>query len=435
MSAVRESQCSVPVSFSQRREMTHELAISFLMQQAVENPGVISLAAGLVAPETLPVEEVRAAVDAITSSATRGRGALQYGTTPGYYKLRELILNHFCSLEGITREQAGIDIDNLMLTTGSQQLLSLVCEVLFDPGDICLISGPTYFVFAGNLDGVGARTVTIPVDDGGMRIDALEQALELLDQQGELSRVKLIYNVSYYDNPAGTCLATDRRRQLVELAQRYSRDHRILILEDAAYRELRYDGEAFPSIWSFDESRGWVIYTQTFSKTFSPGVRVGFGVVPRDLLAPLSERKGNEDFGSSNFAQHLVAEVLSSGAYESHLQKVRENYRAKRDAMVEAAHAHFADIDGVTWREPHGGLYVWMTLPANIPTGFSSPMFRTAVEKGVMYVPGEICYPTGMTNRPRTEMRLSYGVQSPEGIEKGMQILAEAVKARASDQE
>ncbi|MCA9098446.1 MAG: PLP-dependent aminotransferase family protein, partial [Planctomycetaceae bacterium] len=253
--------------------------------------------------------------------------------------------------------------------------------------------------------------------------------------QGELSRVKLIYNVSYYDNPAGTCLATDRRRQLVELAQRYSRDHRILILEDAAYRELRYDGEAFPSIWSFDESRGWVIYTQTFSKTFSPGVRVGFGVVPRDLLAPLSERKGNEDFGSSNFAQHLVAEVLSSGAYESHLQKVRENYRAKRDAMVEAAHAHFADIDGVTWREPHGGLYVWMTLPANIPTGFSSPMFRTAVEKGVMYVPGEICYPTGMTNRPRTEMRLSYGVQSPEGIEKGMQILAEAVKARASDQE
>lgn len=417
-----------PVAFSRRCEFARESAISYLMQQAVENPQVISLAAGLVDPGTLPIPEVLQAAGSVLSSVESGRAALQYGITPGYFRLRRLVLNHFASLEHKPPAELGVGIDQVLLTTGSQQLLSLVCEVLFDPGDLCLLAGPTYFVFAGNLAGVGARAVTIPIDQEGISIEQIDHALANLDAAGELPRVKLIYVVSYYDNPAGTCLSSSRRKALVEIAKKWSRSHRILILEDAAYRELRYDGEEFPSVWSFDEMRDHVIYTQTFSKTFSPGVRVGFGVVPQDLVKPICDRKGNEDFGSPNFTQHLMADVLAQGLYHSHLSEVRRSYRLKRDAMLFAADEFFQDLTGVSWIVPHGGLYVWMTLPDGLPTGFDSELFQLAVKTGVMYVPGEICYADSPAPRPNHQMRLSFGVQTPEGIREGMRRLAQAVR-------
>lgn len=420
------------IKFSRRREYARDLAISFLMQQAVENPQVISLAAGLVDPETLPLSEVTQATASILNSSAAGKGALQYGTTAGYLRLRRLLVEHLALLEHSRRDELGIDHEQLLLTTGSQQLLSLICEVLFDPGDICLVAGPTYFVFAGNLAGVGARAVTIPSDADGMRMDMLEQTLAQLAAAGDLPRVKMIYVVSYYDNPGGTCLSVERRKQLVRIARHWSQDHRILILEDAAYRELRYDGPEFPSVWSFDETRQQVIYTQTFSKTFSPGIRVGFGIVPQDLVLPLCERKGNEDFGSSNFAQHLIATVMQQGLYTTHLQQVRQGYQSKRDAMLRAAEAYFSDIPGVSWHSPHGGLYVWMTLPEEMGTGFDSDLFRIAVEEGVMYVPGEICYAQSGSMRRCHQMRLSYGVQTISGIDQGMQRLATAVKRTRS---
>jgi len=419
---------SPPIRFSQRREFTRDLAISFLMQQGVENPHVISLAAGLVDPQTLPVKEAAEAARRVLGNASLATGALQYGTTAGSLRLRRLILDHFATLEGCPTSELETSVDQVLLTTGSQQLLSLVCEVLFDPGEICLVAGPTYFVFSGNLSGVGARAVTIPCDEHGMKIDELDRALSVLDQTGELSRVKLIYVVSYYDNPAGTCLSEDRRRQLVDVAQKWSRDHQILILEDAAYRELRYDGPLFPSVWQADGSRQQVIYTQTFSKTFSPGIRVGFGILPRGLVQAIVDRKGNEDFGSSNFGQSLIADVLQQGTYQHHLEQVRNGYRIKRDAMLAAATEWFSEIPGVTWHHPHGGLYVWMSLPKQISTGFGSPLFKAAVQEGVMYVPGEICYADSPEPRPSHQMRLSYGVQTPEGIREGMKRLGIAVR-------
>lgn len=419
---------ALPVAFSQRRALTAELAISFLMQQAVENPQVISLAAGLVDPETLPLAEVQQAADAILSSPAAGRSALQYGTTAGYLRLRRLLVEHMAEMEHCSVEELGITHDQLLLTTGSQQLLSLVCEALFDPGDICLVAGPTYFVFAGNLAGVGARAITIPSDEQGMRVDLLEETLRELEAAGDLPRVKMFYIVSYYDNPGGTCLGTDRREELVRLARNWSRHQRILILEDAAYRELRYDGPEFPSVWSFDSARDSVIYTQTFSKTFSPGIRVGFGIVPRDLVAPLCDRKGNEDFGSSNFCQHVLAQVIQQGLYARHLEQVRAGYQTKRDAMLAAAERDFRQLPGVSWHHPHGGLYVWMSLPESIETGFQSELFRAAVQEGVMYVPGELCYAQPGPARRRHQMRLSFGVQTPEGIDEGMRRLARAVR-------
>lgn len=418
---------SQPILFSQRRTGTQDLAISFLMQQAVENPQVISLAAGLVDPETLPVSEVLQAAGTILGSSAAGKGALQYGTTAGYLRLRRLLIEHMAKMEQSNVERLGVNHDQVLLTTGSQQFLSLVCEVLLDPGDICLVAGPTYFVFAGNLSGVGARAVTIPSDEFGMRMDELEKTLVQLEAAGDLPRVKMIYVVSYYDNPGGTCLATSRREQLVQIAEKWSRHQRLLILEDAAYRELRYDGPEFPSVWSFDEQHDRVLYTQTFSKTFSPGIRVGFGIVPQELVVPLCDRKGNEDFGSSNFAQHLVATVIQQGLYASHLQQVRAGYQLKRDTMLAAADKYFRDLPGVSWHSPHGGLYVWMTLPENIRTGFESDLFKKSVAEGVMYVPGELCYAQPGLLQKQNQMRLSFGVQTPAGIDLGMQRLAKAV--------
>jgi 2-aminoadipate transaminase len=418
---------SRPLSLSRRWHYAREQAISFLMQQAVENPQVISLAAGLVDFETLPVDEALAGVKELMADKGAAQRALQYGTTPGADDVRCAILKHFAKQEECSAAAPGIDTSRVVLTTGSQQLLSLACEVLLDPGDICLVADPTYFVFLGNLNGVGAEAVGVAADDDGMRTDALETALQRLDSEGRLDRVKLIYVVSYYDNPRGVSMSAARRREVVEIARRWSRTQRILILEDAAYRELRYDGPELPSVWSCDPTGEQVIYTQTFSKSFSPGLRVGFGILPRDVVGPVCDRKGNEDFGSANFNQRLIGKVLESGQFEQHLKEVCRNYAKKRDAMLRAAEEHFSAIDGAAWVHPAGGLYVWMTLPPAIDTGFKGRLFEEAVKRaGVMYVPGGLFYAAGT---PRNQMRLSFGVQSPDGIREGMRRLASAVRA------
>jgi len=415
------------VRLSRRWHYAREQAISFLMQQAVENPDVISLAAGLVDYGSLPVSETRDALTRMFADDATARQALQYGTTPGSESHRQAILDHFAGLERRTPAELGIDASQVILTTGSQQLLSIACEILLDEGDICLVAAPTYFVFIGNLRGVGAVPIEVPTDEQGMQPEALESTLTRLDAEGRLDRVKLIYAVSYSDNPQGVSLSSDRRARLVEIAREWSRSQRILILEDAAYRELRYDGPVYESVWSHDASHESVLYTQTFSKTFSPGLRVGYAVVPRDLVRPICDRKGNEDFGSANFNQMLIASVLRSGLYENHVTEVCVAYRTKRDAMLAAADEFFSDIPGVTWVRPHGGLYVWMTLPEAIETGFQSPLFERAVKTdGVMYVPGELSYGE---ETPRNQMRLSYGVQTPDGIREGMRRLASAVRA------
>ncbi|MCH8829049.1 MAG: PLP-dependent aminotransferase family protein [Planctomycetes bacterium] len=430
-----ETETAIPTKLpelrlSRRREWAGGQSISFLMKQGVENPDVVSLAAGLVDPSSLPVEESRIAVEKLLSDEQRARQVLQYGTTQGAEPLRRLLLEHLAKLEETTVEGLGVEVDRLILTTGSQQLLSLVGEVLLDPGDICLVAAPTYFVFLGLLNGLGARAIPVKTDEDGMCADALESKLEQLDGAGELARVKLIYLVSYYENPSGVSLSAERREAIVRIAKRWSKPHRLLILEDAAYRELRYDGPALPSVWGSDPAHEHVILSQTFSKTFSPGLRVGYGVLPSDLVQPICDRKGNEDFGSANFNQHLIATVIEQGLYARHVEDVCRSYRRKRDAMLAAAERYFADIPGVHWVHPHGGLYVWMTLPASVETGFDSPLFRqaTQVEK-MMYVPGEICHAGPSDLRPKNQMRLSFGVQDVAGIDLGMQRLANAIRA------
>jgi len=418
-----------PTHLSQGARRSADQAIGFLMQQAVENPGCISLAAGLVDERSLPARLVRDAVDTLLADGESGRRLLQYGTTQGPEPLRRVYRNYLAELEGRSDGLADLPLSRMMLTTGSQQLLSLIVQAMFDPGDICLVAAPTYFVFLGVLQAAGAEIIPVEADANGMCPQALRGALERLHAAGQLGRVRLIYVVSDFENPSGVSISADRRHELLELAQSWSRESRIYLLEDAAYRELRYEGTAPPSIWSLDRNRETVILAQTFSKSFSPGIRVGLGVLPEKLLKPVSDLKGNEDFGSAHLNQHIVAHALKNGSYRQHVESVVASYRSKRNAMLQAIDKEFAGLHGVSWVRPEGGMYVWMRLPPIVQTGFDSLLFQQATRVNrVMYVPGELCYPTSWNDRPRCEMRLSFGVQSEAGIEEGIRRLATAVR-------
>jgi 2-aminoadipate transaminase len=342
-------------------------------------------------------------------------------------RLRQQVLQSWAAREGIEPASRGLSPEHVILTTGSQQFLELVSEVMLDPGDIVLVPAPTYFVYLGTLANLGVRAVGVKMDDEGICLDSLDSRLEELEAAGELGRVKLIYVTSYFQNPTGISLAEDRRPQLVEIARRWSRKQRIFVLEDAAYRDLCYSGPDLHSVRYFDEAGDTVIFTQTFSKSCSPGLRVGYGLLPECLREPVSSLKGNHDFGSASFNQCVISALIARGLYEKHVARLIESYRRKLGVVLAAADEFFSGFAGVEWVRPKGGLYVWMTLPEGIDTGRHGELFRRALEEGVMYVPGEYCYPPQNGVAPRNHMRLSFGVQSEEGLREGMRRLAIAV--------
>ena len=265
------------------------------------------------------------------------------------------------------------------------------------------------------------------MDEQGMIVDALEERLKHLDHTGQLDRLKLIYTVDYFQNPTGLTLSLARRERLVELARQYSRKHRVLILEDAAYRELRFDGVDIPSIKRFDDTNEYVMTTYTFSKPCAPGLKTGYGILPRQLIAPMLNLKGNHDFGSSNFVQHIIDRLLATGAYYQHVAQLCDVYRLKRDTMRSALEQHFGDLDGARWTEPRGGLYFWLTLPGDINTGPEGELIKAAIQEGVLYVPGEFGHVSVEGPLPTHEARLSFGVVSVELIPEALRRLRIAV--------
>jgi len=401
--------------------------ISYLMHLALAQPKLISLAAGFVDQHSLPAETTQRAVDALLGDRITGRAALQYGTTHGFTPLRETILARAREMDGHT--WAAPSLDQVVLTAGSNELLHLVCDTILDPGDIVLAGAPNYFVFLGMLGNLGARCIAVASDERGLIPEALDETLRRLAATGELPRVKALYVTSYFDNPSSISVAARRRPQIVAAIKRHSNDGPIYILEDTAYRELRYTGDDVPSLRAYDESGVTVVSTGTFSKSFSPGIRVGWGILPRALVDSVLNQKGNINFGSANFNQHLMAKVFELGLYEPHVVGLRKVYRAKLTAMLSAADEHLSGIEGVRYERPQGGLYVWLQLPEHIDTGTEGELFQRALEADVIYVPGRYCYPQeGET--PRDNMiRLSFGVQSAENIRRGVAALADAIRA------
>jgi 2-aminoadipate transaminase len=242
----------------------------------------------------------------------------------------------------------------------------------------------------------------------------------------------MLYLVDYHQNPTGITLSARRRGELLEIARRYSRGHRILVVEDAAYRELTFEGSPPASIRSLDGAAKDVALLQTFSKPLAPGLKTGYALLPRDLVAPAVHLKGNLDFGSANFCQHLLLRLLDSGAYQEHLAGLTARYRRKRDAMLAALEAELGSMAETHWTHPTGGLYIWLTLSEALDTGRDGALFDAAVAEGVLYVPGEYCYgPDPTRTAPRNAMRLSYGVADEQRIAGGVAALARAIRAAA----
>jgi 2-aminoadipate transaminase len=401
---------------------------SILMAKTLAHPEIVSLAAGFVEHQNLPVEPTRTAWEALWSDPARARSALQYGTTAGYPPLRAAILDRMLQADGRTQSEMNLSTDQVVITAGSNQLLYLVGDVLLDPGDIVLCGAPTYFVYLGTLENLGARAIGVEVDEHGMIPEAIEEELRRLKAAGQLHRVKAIYATTSFDNPTGATIPAERRAKIVELAKRWSNGHRIHVIEDTAYRELRYWGGDIPSMRSMDPEGDTVIVAGSFSKSYSPGVRVGWGVLPRALVEPVLAAKGHLDFGSPNVNQSLMSAVVEMGLFDPHIARLRACYREKIAAVLKAADDYLRPIPGIGWVRPEGGLYVWLTLPESIDTGLSGPLFDRAVEEGVLYVPGEFCYPKEGRPAAKNRIRLSFGIPSCEDARRGVEALGRAIR-------
>ena len=429
-----------PVRLSRKSLRTAEPAITRLIEMALQHEGLISLAPGLVDEETLPLEETLRACREVLSDAERGRRALQYGTTQGLEELRGLLAAHLEELDRSCGMNTVYDPDRIVIGTGSQQLLYLVAQSLLDPDDIVLTTAPDYFVYVATLESAGAELWGVPMDEDGLIPEALDELLAYLDRHGELARVKFLYCVSYYHNPTGVCTAAERRPQILEILRRWSRHGPILLLEDAAYRELGTSATPpAPSFVAYDTDQR-VVLCQTFSKPFAPGLKCGYAFLPEDLVEPVLREKSNHDFGSANLVQYVIADLLRTGAYAKQAALLREQYRRKRELLLGALARYTAQRQlSLRWTQPTGGLYVWLIAPPELDTRSSGPLFRRCVENGVLYVPGEYCFlgirtlqsdtPLGS---PRNTLRLAYGHCPTAALEEAVRRLVTSMAEQFS---
>jgi 2-aminoadipate transaminase len=405
--------------------------ISWLMQLALSRPELISLAAGFTDNESLPVEDVRALLSGILRSPKTARPTLQYGSTPGDPVLRRLTAQHVRRLDGGSPTNQAYSSDRVIVTNGSQQMLYMIAEVLCNTGDIVLVEDPTYFVYLGILQSRGLQARTVRMEGDGLDLAHLEEVLGSLQRKGELRRVKALYLVSYFQNPTGITTSLEKKSRALKLLRKYERaaGHPIYLLEDAAYRELRFKNCDRESALAVRASSDRVIYAGTYSKPFATGIRVGFGILPEPLLTAVLRIKGNHDFGTSNLVQQLVARALESGRYERHVSRLRKRYARKAQVMLKAIKESFPPE--VKWVEPEGGLYVWAGLPRGMKSGVKSKLFQEALANDVLYVPGELCYANDpMRRKPNYEMRISFGGATETDIREGVERLGEVLRSR-----
>ena len=397
---------SASLAFSALGQRAAPTVIARLMTAALENPQLLSLAVGFTDSATLPVEAFRSAATALAARAGAPEH-LQYGTNQGRPLLREQIAARIGRAEGWPEGQARAD--QVVVGNGSQQLLYLAVQVLCDPGDILLVDRPSYFVFLEMLRGLGVEARTLPVDAAGrLDLPALATALGRWRAAGETGRIKGVYFVSYYANPSGRTLAEDEKRGLARALA--GQGLVVPVIEDAAYREMSFSGTtAERSVLALEE---WAVfprlYAGTLTKPFATGLKVGYGCCPDDAWREkMLQAKAHHDFGTANFNQAVLEQVLRDGAFDVHLARIRPSYAAKmrvlHAALVEGGLAEA----GWRWRQPGGGLYLWVTAPAGMDLDLDAAFFRECVAAGVLYVPGALCY--GDTPE-RNTARLSFGV-------------------------
>ncbi|MGC8786502.1 MAG: PLP-dependent aminotransferase family protein [Anaerolineae bacterium] len=366
----------------------------------MSTPGLISLGGGMPAPELFPIREFQEACRYILER--EGPQALQYSVTEGYPPLKQYLVAKMQKY-GVPAEE-----ENILIVNGSQQALDLIGKVFLNPGDTVLTDRPTYLGAIQAWNSYEARFVTVPLDDDGTRVDLVEDILKR-------ERVKFIYSLPNFHNPAGVTLSLERRHKLVELAARYG----VFIVEDDPYGELRFEGEDITPIIVLHKEN--TIYLSTFSKTLAPGIRLGWIVAPARVLGRLVQAKQAADLHTSIFVQMIANDICQRGFLRQHVKTIRNMYRERCAIMLSAMEKYFPP--GVRWTRPQGGLFLWVILPEGMD---SMELLKAALEEKVAFVPGSAFYPDGVSGR--NTLRLTFSTATPEMIEEGIKRLGKAIE-------
>lgn len=373
---------------------------------AATRADVISLSGGMPDVSLLPASAIKKAVRAACEDERAV--ALQYGPTGG----RTATMQVFCDL----MRDIGVRAkpENILITTGAQEALDLIAKAFINPGDIILTEGPTYLGALQAFSAYEPDVHCIPFDDEGMRMDLLEEELVRIGKGNP--RLKFLYTIPNFQNPGGVTMVPARRKRLLELAKEYN----FMVLEDDPYGRLRYDGGHVQPLKALSDD---VVYLGTISKVFAPGLRTGWIVAPKSVLAKINLVKQGTDLCGSSFDQVVVEHYFTDTPWEKTLQKFVKTYHERRDAMLAALDQYFPPE--ATWTRPEGGFFVWVTLPEYFDTG---SMLSEALEAGVTYVPGDSFFPDGKTGK--NSMRINFSYESPENITEAVRRLAAVIEER-----
>ncbi len=386
--------------FAQRTGSMTSSAMRDLMS-ITARPEVISLAGGLPDTSTFPPESWASLMQGI--AADKLASALQYGPTEGLPDARH------SAVQVMREEGIEVDPDEILMTTGGQQGLDLVCKILVDPGDVIIAEGPTYPGAITAFNAYEPRVEHVLTDENGMDPEALREKLADLDAEG--ARIKFLYLIPNFQNPSGVTLSEERRREIVKIAQ----ERELLIVEDNPYSLLRFEGDPIPSMLEIDGGES-VIYLGTFSKILSPGIRLGWITGPRPVLDKFNLAKQGADLCSSSLSQHFVSGYLNSGHWPDYMTSLRRIYSSRRNAMFESLESEMPE--GTTWTRPAGGLFIWATLPNYIDT---TDLLARALRDNVAFVPGRAAWTNGMGS---SSMRLNFSGVDEDGIREGISRIA-----------
>jgi len=370
-----------------------------------QKPEMISFAGGLPSPDSFPIEDIKKVTSEVLEQD--GPAALQYGTTDGDNKLRSLLAERH-KKDGLT-----LALNNIVITTGSQQALDLAEKIFINRGDVVICGLPSYLGGLNAFTVYGARLKGIPLDDQGMRPDLLEKAIIKLKEEGSI--IKFLYVIPDFQNPTGVTMPRSRRLEIIRMAERYD----FLIVEDSPYRDVRFEGTPQPLMASLDTS-GRVITLNTFSKILAPGFRLAWVIGHPVLIDKIVTAKQSADLCSPAFVQKITARYMEKGLLDVNLEKTVALYRERRDHMLRCLHEFMPD--GVKWTEPEGGLFLFVTLP---PSMDAAKLLERAIKKNVAFVCGSVFY---CNNEGQNTMRLNFSFAGPEDTSKGVSRLADAIR-------
>ncbi len=392
--------------FSERASKMKRSEIRELLK-LIQQPDIISFAGGLPNPKAFPVEETRDIINDLLDN--QGEKVMQYGSTEGVPELRKELAKM------MTERGMDVDHENILITHGSQQALDLLSKVMLDPKDTIIVGSPTYLGATGAFRAFEANMETVPVREDGMDTSLLRNKLEKMEKRGDLP--KFIYVVLTFQNPSGATMSAEKRRELLDIASEYD----LLVVEDSPYSHLRYEGEEKPHLMAIDDEDR-VLRLETFSKILAPGFRIAWTTGPKELIEKMVIAKQATDLCTSTMTQWIAADWLKENDLSEHLKELQGYYRENRNAMLEAMENDFPDSEYLSWTEPNGGLFIWVTLPETID---SQDLFEKALEANVAFVPGHNFY---VNDGGRNTMRLSYSLLTPERITEGMVRLGEVLE-------